>query len=216
MCDMYTLFIVHPDANTYMYQMLIPIPTDIFDADTYTKTDDNYKYLYKREILIVRNEIALKPNIQPLFWWISRHYELSHKSELECATSHTRYSTMGWLRLVGSLKLYVFFAENRLFYRSLLQMIHESELECATSHTRYSTMGWLRLVGSLKLQVSFAGYGLFYRSLLQHRLVILRSLLIEADPHPTHSTNESRYCAYTCFVYARMYISIHMSVHTAV
>jgi len=28
---------------------------------------------------------------------------------------------MGWLRLVGSLKLYVSFAEYRLFYRSLLQ-----------------------------------------------------------------------------------------------
>ena len=29
--------------------------------------------------------------------------------------------TMGWLRLVGSLKLYVSFAEYRLFYRALLQ-----------------------------------------------------------------------------------------------
>jgi len=28
---------------------------------------------------------------------------------------------MGWLLLVGSLKLYVSFAENRLFYRALLQ-----------------------------------------------------------------------------------------------
>jgi len=28
---------------------------------------------------------------------------------------------MGWLRLVGSLKLYVSFAEYRLFYRALLQ-----------------------------------------------------------------------------------------------
>ena len=30
-------------------------------------------------------------------------------------------SSMGWLRLVGSLKLYVCFAEYRLFYRALLQ-----------------------------------------------------------------------------------------------
>ena len=29
---------------------------------------------------------------------------------------------MGWLRLVGSLKLWVSFAEHRLFYRALLQM----------------------------------------------------------------------------------------------
>jgi len=31
------------------------------------------------------------------------------------------YTCMGWLRLVGSLKLQVSFAEYRLFYRSLLQ-----------------------------------------------------------------------------------------------
>jgi len=30
-------------------------------------------------------------------------------------------NTIGWLRLVGSLKLWVSFAEYRLFYRSLLQ-----------------------------------------------------------------------------------------------
>jgi len=31
------------------------------------------------------------------------------------------FHDMGWLRLVGSLRLYVFFAEYRLFYRALLQ-----------------------------------------------------------------------------------------------
>jgi len=31
---------------------------------------------------------------------------------------------MGWLRLVGSLKLYVSFAEYSLFYRALLQKRH--------------------------------------------------------------------------------------------
>ena len=31
---------------------------------------------------------------------------------------------MGWLRLVGSLKLWVSFAEYRLFYRALLQKRH--------------------------------------------------------------------------------------------
>ena len=44
-------------------------------------------------------------------------------------------------------------------------------------------MGWLRLVGSLKSQVSFAEYCLFYGVLLQKRLIILRSLLIEATPY---------------------------------
>jgi len=32
-----------------------------------------------------------------------------------------RGTGMGWLRLVGSFKLYVSFAEYRLFYRDLLQ-----------------------------------------------------------------------------------------------
>ena len=36
-------------------------------------------------------------------------------------THSSCYSTMGWLRLVGSLILYVSFAEHSLFYRTLLQ-----------------------------------------------------------------------------------------------
>jgi len=50
---------------------------------------------------------------------------------------------------------------------------------------RYLVFGmeWLRLVGSLKLQVSFAEYSLFYRALLQKRPIILRSLLVEANPY---------------------------------
>jgi len=41
-----------------------------------------------------------------------------------CCVSHNsciRYDTMGWLRLVGSLKLWISFAEYSLFYRALLQ-----------------------------------------------------------------------------------------------
>jgi len=45
-----------------------------------------------------------------------------------------------------------------------------------------SPMGCLRLVGSLKLWVSFAEYSLFYRALVQKRPIILRSLLIVANP----------------------------------
>jgi len=89
---------------------------------------------------------------------------------------------MGWLRLVGSLKLQVSFAEYRLIYRSLLQkrpIILRSLLIVATPPW---TMGWLRLVCSLKLQISFAEYRLICRSLLQKRPIILRSLPIEATP----------------------------------
>ena len=73
--------------------------------------------------------------------------------------------TMGWLRLVGSFKLQVSFAECRLLYRSLLQKRPRAiMLRSDSCH-----MGWLRLVGSFKLQLSFAEYRLLYRSLLQKR-----------------------------------------------
>ena len=42
--------------------------------------------------------------------------DLSCKSVLNLSCQH-----MGWLRVVGSWKLYVTFAEYRLFYRALLQ-----------------------------------------------------------------------------------------------
>ena len=73
---------------------------------------------------------------------------------------------MGWLRLVGSLQIYVSFAEYRLFSRVLWQkrpMILRSLLIVATLYVyimtyvyRHMSMGWLRLVGSLQIQVSFA------------------------------------------------------------
>ena len=61
-----------------------------------------------------------------------------HATHTHCPLTHTRvnvcewyiymrvyseciYTHMGWLRLVGSIKLQVSFAEYRLFYRSLLQ-----------------------------------------------------------------------------------------------
>jgi len=49
---------------------------------------------------------------------------------------------MGWLRVVGSLKLYVFFAEHSLFYMALLQrrpIILRSLLIVATPHSHPHT-----------------------------------------------------------------------------
>jgi len=43
---------------------------------------------------------------------------------LELNVSRSIDLRMGWLRLVGSLKLQVSFAEHRLFYRALLQKRH--------------------------------------------------------------------------------------------
>ena len=44
-------------------------------------------------------------------------------------------------------------------------------------------MGWLRLVGSLKLQVSFAKEPYKRDNILQKRPIIIRSLLMVANPY---------------------------------
>ena len=49
---------------------------------------------------------------------------MTHKDKASYASSPPIYDdgpAMGWLRLVGSLKSYVSFAEYSLFYRALLQ-----------------------------------------------------------------------------------------------
>jgi len=46
---------------------------------------------------------------------------LSSKVSWVCMCLCVCVLTMGWLRSVGSIKLYVCFAEHLLFYRSLLQ-----------------------------------------------------------------------------------------------
>ena len=70
---------------------------------------------------------------------------------------------MGWLRLVGSFKLQVSFAEYCLFHRALLQkrprilrsLLIEAtlQLERQTCNMHYIRrhLGWLRLLGSLNL-----------------------------------------------------------------
>jgi len=54
------------------------------------------------------------------------HCSILQHTAAHCNTlQHTaRYCTMGWLRLAGSLKLQVSFAEYHLFYRALLQKRH--------------------------------------------------------------------------------------------
>jgi len=73
---------------------------------------------------------------------------------------NTWYSTsnMGWLRLVGSLKLQVSFAEYRLFYRALLQkrpIILRSLLMVATPYSGDSYPS-LSLFSSLCLSLSLS------------------------------------------------------------
>jgi len=81
------------------------------------------------------------------------------------------HSDMGWLRLVGSLKLYVSFAEYSLFYGALLQKRLIIVRSLLTVTTPYQCKRAL-LVGSFKLYVSFAEYSLFYRALLQTKYQI--------------------------------------------
>ena len=94
------------------------------------------------------------------------------------AASRMVLTTMGWLRLVGSLELQVSFAEYCLFDRAILPkrpiicFIVTTHVYSAVSCTVSTTMGWLWLVGSLKLQVSFAEYCPFYRAILQKRPII--------------------------------------------
>ena len=104
--------------------------------------------------------------------------EASYRSSSPCSY----HSDMGWLRLVGSLKLYVSLPEYSLFYRALLQkrlLILSSLLIIATPYQFKRAL----LVGSLKVYVSFVEYSLSYGSLLQKRLIILRSLLNVTTPY---------------------------------
>jgi len=65
------------------------------------------RHLYNREKLGERDKTR------------EREGHATHMNEAFCHVSRT--DPMGWLRLVGSLELYVSFAEYRLFYRSLVQ-----------------------------------------------------------------------------------------------
>jgi len=91
----------------------------------------------------------------------------------------------------------------------------------------YIHMGWLRFVGSLKWLVPFAEYRLFYMALLQKRPIILRSLLIEANPYiyshmQTCSSNTLQHTATHCntlqrtatHCYTLQYIYTYIYIHT--
>ena len=132
---------------------------------------------------------------------------------------------MGWLRLVGPLKLQVSFAEYSLFYRALLQK----------SPIILRDMGCLRLEGSLKLQVCFAKEPHKRDYILQKKPAILRSLLIVATPYMRHGSvmcdvyflficifstdlySDILACINICvyiYMYAYTYIHMYMYLHT--
>jgi len=69
----------------------------------------------------------------------SRSRTLRNMYQSQCIRNLTGKSVYGWLRLVGSFKLYISLAEYPLFYRALLQkrpMILRSLLVAATPYRR--------------------------------------------------------------------------------
>jgi len=57
------------------------------------------------------------------------------RRDLTTDTENTQKRPLGWLRLVGSLKLQVSFAEYHLFYRALLQKRPEEPLIVSYNHS---------------------------------------------------------------------------------
>jgi len=89
------------------------------------------------------------PKYIPTHWWIK--FNLTNLTfispsllppHLNRGAGGARQQPMGWLRLVGSIKLQVSFAEYRLFYRALLQkrpVILSIQLTEATPHMYWDT-----------------------------------------------------------------------------
>jgi len=157
-----------------------------------------------------------------LFLYLSLYIE-RERDNIRCTINH-----MGWLRLVGSLKMYVSFAEYSLFHWALLQkspMILGSLLIVATpyQHSRdrdniqctMNDMGWLRLVGSLKTYVSFAKEPYKRDYILQERPIFLRSLPNIATPYQHSSDRERIRCTINDMGWLRLVGSLKMHVSFA-
>jgi len=83
-----------------------------------------------------------------------------------------------WLRLVGSLKLQVSFAEYRLFYTALLQKRPIISRSLLVEATPYAFDHCVLLLTPTSIVLIYythtvGGYRLFYRALLQKRPIIL-------------------------------------------
>ena len=88
-----------------------------------------YIYMYMYIQTYIHTQISVRMHI-----YVRMHTLYAHSITL---TSTNDTAAMGWLRLVGSFKLYVSFAEYRLFYRALLQkrsIIFRSLLIVATPY----------------------------------------------------------------------------------
>ena len=77
---------------------------------------------HRHESMSHRNESYIRRTNRQGPSWLEVPQPIRHVT-YECVISHMNesYIRMGWLRLVGALKLQVSSAEYRLFYRALLQ-----------------------------------------------------------------------------------------------
>jgi len=111
---------------------------------------------------------------------------------------------MGWLRFAGSLKLYVFFAEYRLFYRSLLQ---KRPINLRSLLIEATPCG-------LSLPIAAT---IYCNTLLQHTTATHCQLPLDSLQGPKRRgggyfiTSDTTWCIY---VYIYVYIYIYTYIHT--
>ena len=133
--------VIHPcvcHTSMLLLQVIKAIRDSMYDTKEPYKRDD---ILQKR--LVILSSLLIEATPYTLHFMCVSYIHAtvsSHKND----TRHTSNEVyMGWLRLVGSLKLQVSFAEYRLFYRALLQkrpIILKSLLLVATPYLYTSHM----------------------------------------------------------------------------
>jgi len=147
----------------------------------------------------------------------------SYESSPPCTLLHTRYIShiaIGWLRLVGSLKLYVSFAEYRLFYRALLQkrpIVLRSLLIVATPYTwmshdyPFNTRVVRRMLHYARHPLHFSANRCICvmiswtnTSLVRHMSHVCETPVTLSETHVTHSAHH-----YSCVMICVWPISMH-------
>ena len=135
-------------------------------------------------------------------------HELNETSRIRRHLRRTTPSTspMGWLRSVESIKLWVSFAEYRLFYRALLQkrpIILSILLTVATPYLKLQppwNSSWSQTPAGVFAQEPYKR-----DYILQQRLIFLKSLLIIATPRLQRR--------HTCLHHPRDQAPWHVATH---
>ena len=118
---------------------------------------------------------------------------------------------MGWIRLVGSLKLHVSFGEYRLFYRALLQkrpIILKRLLIVATPYLRYVSSCACK---TYRMCVhTYTGIDIFVNMYIHHR--IEQENIVLGMQYHIHTLMYTYLC--TCvYAHIRLCIYTHVCIH---